>query len=72
MLKIAIVGAGFMGSAVAWPLADNGHEVRLVGTHLDSDIIRHCKEDRFHPRLKRTIPDGVQPYHCDHQGPGGC
>lgn len=65
MLKIAIVGAGFMGSAVAWPLADNGHEVCLVGTHLDGDIIRHCKEDRFHPRLKRTIPGGVRPYYVE-------
>ncbi len=42
MAIITIVGAGLMGTAVAWPLADNGHDVRLVGTHLDAGIIRSC------------------------------
>jgi glycerol-3-phosphate dehydrogenase (NAD(P)+) len=59
---VAIVGAGFMGTATAWPLADNGHTVRLVGTHLDRDLITSCKANGFHPRLKRTLPNGVQPY----------
>jgi glycerol-3-phosphate dehydrogenase (NAD(P)+) len=59
---IAIVGAGYMGTATAWPLADNGHAVRLVGTHLDRDIIESCIERRYHPKLKRQLPDGVQPY----------
>jgi glycerol-3-phosphate dehydrogenase (NAD(P)+) len=35
MANVAIVGAGMMGTATAYPLADNGHTVRLVGTHLD-------------------------------------
>ncbi len=47
MAIITIVGAGLMGTAVAWPLADNGHDVRLVGTHLDADIIRSCLERRY-------------------------
>ena len=62
MAKVAIVGAGLMGTAMAWPLSDNHHEVRLVGTHLDGETIRSCKESRFHPRLKRQLPDGVVPY----------
>lgn len=62
MAEIAIVGAGLMGTAVSWPLTDNGHSVRLVGTHLDADIISRCKKDRFHPRLKRPLPDNVRPY----------
>ena len=62
MAKVAIVGAGLMGTATAWPLSDNGHDVRLVGTHLDGEIIRSCKERRYHPRLGRQIPDGVRPY----------
>ena len=62
MATIAIVGAGMMGTAVAYPLTDNGHTVRLVGTHLDAEIIASCKERRFHPRLKRTLPDGVSVY----------
>jgi glycerol-3-phosphate dehydrogenase (NAD(P)+) len=60
--NVAIVGAGMMGTATAYPLADNGHAVRLVGTHLDTDIIESCRERRFHPRLKRELPAGVQPY----------
>jgi glycerol-3-phosphate dehydrogenase (NAD(P)+) len=51
-----------MGTATAWPLTDNGHTVRLIGTHLDRDIIESCLEQRYHPKLKRQIPDGVQPY----------
>jgi len=62
MKKIAIVGAGVMGSAVAWPLSDNGYSVNLVGTHLDKEIIRSCKENNFHPRLKRHLPDRIAPY----------
>ncbi len=62
MTTITIVGAGLMGTAIAWPLSDNGHSVRLVGTHLDGDIIASCKETRFHPRLKRELPPNVKPY----------
>lgn len=32
MAKIAILGAGVMGTAVSFPLSDNGHIVNLVGT----------------------------------------
>ncbi len=62
MAVVAIVGAGVMGTAVAYPLADNGHDVRLVGTHLDGDIIASCRDERYHPRLKRALPRNVQPY----------
>jgi glycerol-3-phosphate dehydrogenase (NAD(P)+) len=62
MALVTIVGAGFMGTATAWPLTDNGHTVRLVGTHLDGEIIWSCKERGFHPRLQRALPAGVRPY----------
>jgi glycerol-3-phosphate dehydrogenase (NAD(P)+) len=62
MARITIVGSGLMGTAVAWPLSDNGHEVRLVGTHLDDDIIRSCRDKGYHPRLRRMLPDRVRPY----------
>ena len=65
MVTIAIVGAGVMGTATAYPLADNGHMVRLVGTHLDGEIIQCCRQRRYHPRLKRELPPGVQPYFVD-------
>ena len=65
MANIAIVGAGLMGTATAYPLAENGHTVRLVGTHLDADIIQSCREQRYHPRLRREIPAAVQPYYVE-------
>ncbi len=68
MANVTIVGAGLMGTAVAWPLTDNGHHVRLVGTHLDGDIIRSCLERGFHPRLRRPLPTGVTPYYVEQLG----
>jgi len=65
MANVAIVGAGMMGTATAYPLADNGHAVRLVGTHLDGEIIRSCKERHYHPRLKRELPPTVRPYYVE-------
>ncbi|MBZ0276202.1 MAG: glycerol-3-phosphate dehydrogenase [Anaerolineae bacterium] len=62
MATIVVVGAGVMGTAITYPVADNGHTVRLVGTHLDEDIIKSCREKRFHPKLKRTIHEAVTPY----------
>jgi len=65
MAVVTIVGAGFMGSATAWPLTDNGHTVRLVGTHIDGEIIKSCKEKRYHPKLQREPPAGVRPYYAE-------
>ena len=65
MATVAIVGAGLMGTAVSFPLCDNGHAVRLVGTHLDGEIITSCCERRWHPGLKREIPATVRPYFVD-------
>ncbi len=62
MATVTIIGAGLMGTATAWPLRDNGNDVRLVGTHLDAEIIRSCKESGFYPRLKRPLPPGVRPF----------
>lgn len=62
MANITILGAGLMGTAVAWPLSDNGHSIRLVGTHLDAEIIRSCLDTGYHPKLRRQLPPRVQPY----------
>ena len=43
MARIVILGAGVMGSAMAVPAAANGHQVSLVGTYLDSEIITSVK-----------------------------
>jgi glycerol-3-phosphate dehydrogenase (NAD(P)+) len=65
MAKIVILGAGMMGSAFTVPLTDNGHDVRLVGTHLDGDIVEEVHESHFHPRLRARLAQSVQPYTHD-------
>jgi glycerol-3-phosphate dehydrogenase (NAD(P)+) len=65
MSIVVIIGAGMMGTAMSWPLADNHHEVRLVGTPLDGEIITQLQADRYHPTLERTVPAGVKPYQID-------
>ncbi len=60
MSVITIVGAGMMGSAMSIPAADNGHEVRLVGTPLDREIIERLKADGVHPKHQRKLPDTVR------------
>lgn len=62
MATAVIFGAGVMGTATAFPLTDNGHTVRLVGTHLDADIIAQVQDRSFHPTLKRTLPSGVSAF----------
>jgi glycerol-3-phosphate dehydrogenase (NAD(P)+) len=59
MAKITIIGAGMMGSAISWPLVDNHHEIKLVGTHLDQEIIDSIQKTNYHPKLKRAVPEGV-------------
>lgn len=63
MATITIVGSGMMGSALAFPASENGHEVRLCGTHLDEDIIRICKEKGRHPRFDRDFEGAVSFYY---------
>lgn len=65
MATVTIIGAGMMGSALCWPLADNNHTVRLVGTPLDEAIICSLKETRIHPKHQRPIPPSVEPYYVN-------
>ena len=62
MRRIAIIGAGMMGSALAFPARENGHDVRLVGTPLDRDIIDHCRECGRHPKFDLPFPEGIRYY----------
>ncbi|MDR1386623.1 MAG: glycerol-3-phosphate dehydrogenase [Propionibacteriaceae bacterium] len=63
MSTIAVFGAGVMASALTNPVRDNGHQVRLIGTHLDDDIIDAVQAGRPHPGLQVELDPGVQPYH---------
>jgi len=51
-----------MGSALCVPLADAGHDVRLVGTHLDGAIVESLRESGIHPGLGLELPDRVRPF----------
>lgn len=66
MANIVILGAGMMGTAISTPLADNGHRLHLVGTHLDTDFIEEIHEARYHSKLKAHVAESVIPYtHLD-------
>lgn len=65
MSIITIVGAGMMGSAIGFPARENGHEVRLVGTHLDREIIDHARKTNTHLTLKRPFPEGFKFYQIE-------
>ncbi len=65
MTSIVILGAGMMGTALAFPLADNHHDVRLVGTHLDDEIVASLKKNGTHPKLALEIPRAVRPFSHD-------
>ena len=56
MSILAFVGSGQMASALSFPVTENGHQVRLVGTHLDREIIEEGKKSGYHKTLKRQLP----------------
>ena len=66
MATITIIGSGMMGSALAFPSRENGNEVRLVGTHLDREIIDECRKTNRHPKFAKHFPKGIPPF------PAGC
>jgi glycerol-3-phosphate dehydrogenase (NAD(P)+) len=63
MAVITILGAGVMGTGFSVPAADNGHDVRLVGTHLDAEIIDALKNGKPHPKHGVIPPNNVRPFH---------
>lgn len=65
MAVITIIGSGMMGSALAFPARENGNEVRLVGTHLDREIIENCIKYNRHPKFNADFPDGLSFYQIE-------
>ncbi len=65
MATVTIIGAGMMGSALAFPARENGHEVRLVGTHLDRDIIKASRNSGRHPKFIKDFPAGIEYYQIE-------
>ena len=65
MAIVTIIGSGMMGSALAFPARENGHEVRLVGTHLDREIIETSIKTGRHPKFVKDFPAGVKYYQIE-------
>ena len=65
MSVITFVCAGQMASALTFPAFENGHEVRLVGSPLDREIINGLRKDNYHITLKRTLHDGIKYYQIE-------
>ena len=59
MSKIIIIGAGAMGTAFSVPCSDNGHDVHVIGTHLEDKLIEKIKIDYIHPSLKTKLPNKI-------------
>jgi glycerol-3-phosphate dehydrogenase (NAD(P)+) len=68
MTTVGVLGSGIMATALAFPLADNGHEVRLIGTHLDREIIDSIKETRVHPGLDLEVPETATAFQLEEAG----
>jgi glycerol-3-phosphate dehydrogenase (NAD(P)+) len=65
MAIITIIGSGMMGSALAFPARENGHTVRLTGTHLDREIIETSIRTGRHPKFEKDFPNGVEYYQIE-------
>src|ERR671916_3178487 len=65
MTTISVLGSGIMATALAFPLTDNGHQVRLIGTHLDREIIGSIKERRVHPGLDLEVPRAARAFQLE-------
>lgn len=65
MAVVTIIGSGMMGSALAFPARENGHEVRLCGTHLDREIIENCRKTNCHTKFVKDFPEGVKFYQIE-------
>ena len=64
MSVVTLIGSGQMASALTFPLFENGHEVRLVGSPLDDEIIDRLREDNYHINLRRTLHEGIHYIKC--------
>jgi glycerol-3-phosphate dehydrogenase (NAD(P)+) len=60
---VTILGAGAMGSALATPLRERQHEVRLWGTRLDDHLIDACAAGKPHPRTGAQLAAGTRLFH---------
>ena len=51
-----------MGSALVFPLSENGVSLKIVGTPYDREIIDECIRTGRNPKLPRPFPSGISFY----------
>jgi len=44
------------------------NEVRLVGTHLDREIINACRKTNQHPKFEKAFLEGMKYYQIEEVG----
>ncbi|HEY8090201.1 MAG TPA: NAD(P)H-dependent glycerol-3-phosphate dehydrogenase [Polyangiaceae bacterium] len=54
-MRVTVLGAGYMGSAMAMVARRRGHDVRLWGTWLDDAMLEPCERGAPHPRLELVL-----------------
>jgi len=47
-MRVTVLGAGYMGSAMACVAKRRGHDVRLWGTWLDDAMLEPCERGSEH------------------------
>ncbi len=58
-MRVVILGAGAMGSALTIPLAER-NEVRLWGTEYDTQLLDLITSGKEHPRIMAKVPKEVE------------
>ena len=59
MKKVLIIGAGAMGAAFTFPLADNNHKVILTEPYSKDLLNKLITKNKFHPALKLKLSKKV-------------
>lgn len=62
MVKIAVIGASAMGSALCRPLVDTGWEVSMWGTEFDDAILDAYAAGKPHPATKAPLAPHVKTF----------
>jgi glycerol-3-phosphate dehydrogenase (NAD(P)+) len=50
-MRVLVIGAGAMGSALTVPLRENGIEVAIYGTEYDVELLKIIERGKEHPRI---------------------
>ena len=60
MGKILIIGAGAMGSAFSFPCVDNKHEVSIIGSPIENNMIDELRKNNFHNSLDCSLSKSIK------------